>query len=446
MPYIIPNAIDTTSGNRYSSLDQAEPDSIDFEILGNSNSGIISGCNVAQTPVQGTSVAVEAGVAVLNGIVYTVQANTYLVLPTPPSSLRFDLIVARLSGSTMSPVALQGLESPDNPAFPRSKSRMLSTTGVNQLTYFNPDTDIVLASVFRNGSNSILNADIVDKRKAIQTPIPYRGQFSPSATLGNVGDIYLQTGEMAAGQSGVYVKRDTTTWTQLATAQIDPGVPIGTVIMWVSSTPPNNAVWKECNGQFLDPSVYATLYSVIGTAYGTEAGTGRFALPDFRGAYLGGMPSTTSDFKTPAGNLTNSTVLTEANLPQHKHSINHGHTATQTQQGGDHTHIPDASGSEFAIKLPGNQPNYYVAPRDKDPYSGYADGYLIDLAVLAAAGPGMTISSTAKTARANPTTHDHTVTIPNSSNLESGFSGQPSPNPVDIRPRTMYVKYYIRYA
>lgn len=445
MAYIIPNAVDTTSGNKYSSLDQAEPDSIDFEVLGNSNSGVISGCGVAQTPVQGNAVSVDSGVVVLNGVVYTVAANTYLTLPTAPATFRFDLVVARLTGSTMSVVALQGSESASNPTFPKSKTRYLSVNGVNALTYFDPDRDVLLASVYRNGSNSILNADIVDKRKAIQTPIPYRGTIPPTSSVGNIGDMYIQTSDMPAGQSGVYVKRQANSWTQLATSQVDPGVPIGTVITWVSLTPPNNSVWIECAGQYLEPNtIYTALYNVIGSTYGVEPGTGRFRLPDFRGAYLSGLPSTTNDLKTPVGS--NSLTLTTQNLPRHNHRINHGHNQIDSGEGGSHVHSPATSSTEFAIKLANNAPNYYVAPRDKDQYSGYADGYLIDLVVLANTGPGMTLSSTNTTSAPNPPTHKHPVTIPQSTNLESDYAGEATPGSTDNRPLTMYVKYYIRYA
>jgi hypothetical protein len=111
MAFIIPNAVDTTSGNKYVALDQAEPDSIDFEILGNGNSGVVSGCEVTPTTVQGGSVAVSEGAVVVNGRRYSVAANSFLVLPAPPTTVRFDLVVARLSGSTVQPVALFGTES-----------------------------------------------------------------------------------------------------------------------------------------------------------------------------------------------------------------------------------------------------------------------------------------------------------------------------------------------
>ena len=67
MPYIIPNATDTTGGNKYTALDQAEPDSIDFEVLGNGLSGVISGGEVTVTATVGT-VRITAATVVINSL------------------------------------------------------------------------------------------------------------------------------------------------------------------------------------------------------------------------------------------------------------------------------------------------------------------------------------------------------------------------------------------
>lgn len=446
MAFIIPNAVDTTSGNKYFALDQAEPDSIDFEILGNGNTGVITGCEVSQTPVQGGSVVVSSGAIILNGVRYSVEANTFLVLPSPPATTRFDLIVARLSGSTMTTVALYGAESSTNPSFPRSKSTMVSTTGVNVLSYFNPDTDVVLASVYRYGSSNVVNAHIADKRRMVQSSITFKGANAPSPTEGQVGDVYLKTGNLNPSDSGLYVKQSASAWVQLGSSSVDPGVPIGTVITWVAPTAPNGGSWLECNGAAVSRALNSGLFAVLGTTYGSGDGVTTFNLPDFRGMYLAGMPSSGGALNTQVGNIGNQVSLNSTNLPSHTHSIDHGHGQTATGEGGDHTHTPGNTSAEFAIKLAGNPPNYYVAPRDKDGYPGYIDGYLIDLVVLANTGPGMTVSSTATTSKATPITHSHAVTVPPSTGLVSGAAGQSSTSPVNIQPRTMYVKYYIRCA
>ena len=422
MPYIIPNAIDTTSGNKYAALDQAEPDSIDFEVLGNSNSGVISGCEVTPTTVQGSAVAVSRGVVVVNGTVYAVEPNSYLPLPSPPSTLRFDMVVARVSGGVATTVCLFGGESATNPALPKSKSRIVSTAGLNPLSYFDPATDVVLATLYRFASNTITSAEIVDKRRSIQTPIPFKGPVAPQPTVGSVGDFYLQTGSLGLGSSGVYVKRTDTQWVELANVQADPGVPIGTVIQWVAKTnEPNQAVWALCDGRYEDPVTMPALFSVINYDFGQEVGTSRFRLPDLRGAYLAGSPALGGSPGQIVGNETNEVTLNLTNLPRHNHSIDHGHgQITTLEESGDHVHTFNN--------------NYW-----RDNFQGSGGG------VSPGPLPGGTYANWSRINITKSGAHKHTFNVPVES-LSSGFTGQETPTPINIQPRTMYVRHYIRYA
>jgi microcystin-dependent protein len=449
MAYIIPNATDTTSGNKYAVLDQAEPDSIDFEILGNDKTGVISGCAVTVTTAGSNSaVSVAGGVVVLNNVVYTVTEDTFVTIPQPPTTAtfgRFDLIVARLTGSVMVLTGLYGTESVANPTHPKSSSRLVSTIGVDVLSYFNPATDVVLASVYRaQGIPAILASHIVDKRRDINTPIAYRSAAYPAATTGDIGDLYLRTSTLLTGESGVHVKRDASTWIQLAITPIDPGVPIGTVITWVSPVAPNGAVWIECNGTAVPRTTYASLYAVLTNSgatfpYGNGDGSNTFNLPDFRGFYMAGLPSAGGALGTAAGNLDNAIDIGITNIPSHQHSINHGHTGT-AQDGGVHTHTPSNGDQDFATRgRTAYPPNGYLAVYDSDG-DGYGDG----ITYGGGAGSGMAISYNTTTSDAP--THTHTVDVPLSSGLVSGFAGQSTPTPINIQPNTMYVKYYIRYA
>jgi len=446
MPFIIPNATDTTSGNKYAVLDQSEPDSLDFEILGNDTTGVISGCAV--TPVDSggnTAVSVAGGVVVLNGVVYTVAENTYLTIPatpTTPTAGRFDLIVARLSGSTMAFVGLYGTESVQNPTLPRSSTRLVSTAGMPELSYFNPSTDVAIASVYRaEGVATILSSHIIDKRRTIQTPIAYRGTAIPAASQGSTGDLYLRTSSISNGESGVYVKRDATTWQQLAGVPVDPGVPVGTVITWVATTAPNGAVWLECNGALISRSIYSQLFSVLGTEYGGGDGSTTFNLPDFRGMYLAGLPTAGGSLASPTGNINHQTTLTMPQIPEHDHTINHSHSNGVALDGGVHTHTPSVTSVDFATRLRTYADESYIAPRNfVDPGSGVADDYLY----LSQPLGGMAINYVETTAPS--VAHTHEVSINLTSGLVSGKAGQAAPSPVSTQPRTMYVKYYIRCA
>lgn len=424
MPFIIPNATDTTSGNKYSSLDQAEPDSIDFEVLGNSQSGVINGCEVTPTTVQGNAVSVSGGTVVINGLVYSVDPNTFLVLPSPPSTNRFDLVIARLNGTAVSFVGLYGTESLSNPSFPRSKSRIVSTAGLNVLSYFNPETDVVLASVYRSSSSAITSSMIVDKRRNIQTPIAFRGNVAPQPTAGSIGDIYLNTGSIGAGSSGVFVKRTSNEWVELANVLADPGVPIGSVITWLVANAPNPAVWIECNGALLDPVLYPSLFSVIQYQFGSESGSSRFKLPDLRGMYLAGLPITGGSLATPVGATGNQVTLSEGNMPRHQHNIDHPHVNVETAEGGSHRHVFTRNywGDQFSA----GGGNTQTAAGNINNTQLFSNWSAINMNESGA--------------------HKHQFSIPQTSGLQSGYAGQESPTPINIQPRTMYVKYYIRYA
>ncbi len=62
--------------------------------------------------------------------------------------------------------------------------------------------------------------------------------------------------------------------------------PIGVVRAYASNTIPGG--WLKCNGQEVKRSVYASLFSVIGTTYGAGDGSTTFNLPDLRGEFVRG--------------------------------------------------------------------------------------------------------------------------------------------------------------
>ena len=454
MPFIIPNANDTTGGNKYTALDQAEPDSLDFEVLGNESSGVISGGEVTSVSAPST-VKVTAATVVIDGIVYNVDGKDSLSLNATPTNKRFDLVVARKAGSTVSFVCLGGGDSSSNPTFPKSNSNVVTSNTSN----YTPSTDILIAAVYREGAN-IVSGNIVDKRKFIRTATPYQGSVAPTSTQGTTGDMYVKTGSVPNGESGVYVKRSASgDWTQLAPAFADPGVPIGGIMMWAAPVAPNTGVWALCNGATLSKSTYSQLYNVLSSngsipaVYG-ESGSD-FLLPNFMGMYLVGAAEalSASVLSTAVGNIGNEVALVANNVPQHTHPIDHGHTGT-ANPGGSHYHVTGGIDSErydFALRrhsvgvgdTNAYAPGHYVSPYDRYG-SGYASKYSYEVGDNINDLPGMSIWSTDRTSEA--AAHTHTVTVGTTSNLYSGQGGQASPTKVNIRPRSMQIAYYIRYA
>ena len=72
-------------------------------------------------------------------------------------------------------------------------------------------------------------------------------------------------------------------------------LPVGVILPFPGTTVPTG--WVLCYGQSLSRSVYAELFAVIGTQYGSSSGT-TFKVPDLRGRVVAGrdnMGGTASD-------------------------------------------------------------------------------------------------------------------------------------------------------
>ena len=148
--FTIPNAPDTDK----STLDQSEPDRVDFEILGNRRKGVVT--NAGVTSVSGNTVAVAAGTIAYEGTDYSLSANgAYALSAAPSSGNRFDLVVARYASAAVTIQTITGVASTTNPVFPAL-----------------PATDVVLAAVLRRANESIVANDIIDKRAFVLSNVP----------------------------------------------------------------------------------------------------------------------------------------------------------------------------------------------------------------------------------------------------------------------------------
>ena len=116
--------------------------------------------------------------------------------------------------------------------------------------------------------------------------------------------------------------------------------PAGVVNMWVGSSAPTG--WLLCDGSAVSRTTYSALFAVIGTTYGAGDTTTTFNLPDLLGRVpMGAGAGTGLTSRTLGAELgAESTTLTSSHIPEHGHTINHGHTGSGSTSisGGDHAH------------------------------------------------------------------------------------------------------------
>jgi len=178
--FTIPNAPD----NDKSTLDQSEPDRVDFEILGNRRKGVVS--DAAVTVVSGNIVAVASGSIAYEGTDYALSANgSYSLSSAPSSGNRFDLIVARYASSAVTIQTVTGTASSTNPVFPTL-----------------PAADIVLAAILRRANESIVANDIIDKRAFCLASTPATITLGTNTTGDYVESLVAGTGITITNNSG----------------------------------------------------------------------------------------------------------------------------------------------------------------------------------------------------------------------------------------------------
>ena len=347
MGFLIPNATNTTSGNKFASLEQAEPDSIDFSILGRAgSSGVYSGCLVSPNNVA-TDVAVSAGIVVLGGTPYVITANTNLGLPTAPINLRFDLVVARVAAGVATLTVIQGADNATNPSFPQSRD--VITSAFNALLNVDFDTDVVLGAVLRDAGTAVTASEIIDKRVIVSSTVVYQGATVPLTDSGRTGDLFFKnpSPDATSVDSGLYVRASDGKWGQLTKTPegaVGPYVPIGGTLMWAQGTVP--AGYLEWDGSTHPVATYPDLAALYGNKFGGD-GITTFGMPNINNRSLRG---TTVALQQGDVLGADTVTLTTTNLPNHRHGIgshdhpmphnhdnSHGHTAT-TATVGTHYH------------------------------------------------------------------------------------------------------------
>jgi microcystin-dependent protein len=129
-------------------------------------------------------------------------------------------------------------------------------------------------------------------------------------------------------------------------------IPTGGIIAYTGSKAQLPGGWLVCDGAAYSRTQYTSLYSVIGTTYGTGDGTTTFNVPNFQAAFLRGAGSQTystisyGNSDRVINSAQRSALQTHIHSitdPGHEHSVTdpgHDHNVTETT----HTHASTAGG------------------------------------------------------------------------------------------------------
>jgi hypothetical protein len=204
--FTVPNATDLAA-SLIASLDQSEPDSLDFQIVGNRRNAVFTGAVPTLTTAASNAtpayvnIALTAAEVMVNGVIYSVPAAT-VILGAAPVNARFDFVCAQVNGASCGYVVVPGTNSATNPIFPALTSSQLP----------------LYAVYVKSGYNSTAIDKITIDKRVFATTSPVRtGSGAPANSLGNVGDLYVRSDLVNVGrQSQLYVKVEATTWENLA--------------------------------------------------------------------------------------------------------------------------------------------------------------------------------------------------------------------------------------
>lgn len=198
----------------------------------------------------------------------------------------------------------------------------------------------LIASALWNGEFNNISTNFIpagmdsysdtDAQMQIQTA-PYPGSVTSHAT--NLGGELERIRFMIASITG------NTFWYQAPTNALNTGgiLPIGGVMDYPSATPPN-ANWHLADGTAINRTIYATLFSLMGTAFGAGDASTTFNLPNYTDRMsiaAGNLYALAATGGASTHTLINSEVpvLTD---PGHNHIQNaHSHGITDPS----HTHV-----------------------------------------------------------------------------------------------------------
>ena len=219
------------------------------------------------------------------------------------------------------------------------------------------------------------------------------------------------------------------------------GSNVGDVKMFAGATPPTN--WMLCNGAAISRATYATLFGVIGVAFGAGDGSTTFNLPNLTNRVpLGAGPNPLGTLGGGGAGGTFAYTIATANLPSHAHPIvdvAHTHGASQpahVHPDPGHAHSASASQPAHNHTVSGT----IVAGGGLTP-GGAADS--IGTTTTSSAQPGISVTVNAAATNLQPA--QPAITVNASGTNLSTTAAVGSGTPLSVVPPFNAINFVIRY-
>ena len=117
------------------------------------------------------------------------------------------------------------------------------------------------------------------------------------------------------------------------------GTPIGGIVIWSGAvgSPPDGFIL--CDGTAISRTDFATLFTIVGTTFGSGNGSSTFNIPNLRDRFIVGAGS---GYNLNATGGSSTTTLGTANLPSHTHT-----DGSLSATGGNHQHTTSFDGKKY---------------------------------------------------------------------------------------------------
>jgi microcystin-dependent protein len=297
-----------------------------------------------------------------------------------------------------------------------------------------------LATIYsqRTGGSTIPNPFVTDEIGLIQfwaEPGLYDIEWHDLNSVPRIGDRFITWSAVSGASSGIALSQLDGSFEGLLPAGLGP-------LPYTGDVAPSG--WLLCDGSEVSRVTYSTLFSAIGTKYGTGNGSTTFNLPDARGRpvygagthsdvnTLGDSDGVAVSLRTPAHSHTDGTLATDS----HSHgagsfSVNsHSHTVAShthgvgSYTGGSHSHTV-SSHSHGAGSFAVDSHSHTVNSHSHDAGSYAAASHSHGGSVGAPTNTGKALSGSGSQFSYSGSNHDHSITA--SAPGVSGSSGSSAP-------------------